>query len=131
MAFRTVKQHLGLRLLWSSKPVVVLIQVWAVLTISQVLWALRQEIAGRADVEVETVSLPLMIEYLPQAAADGLDPVEWFLEVGWSAGFLRPSKRTIYKAPDIPRKAIRPLPKTLALTREPHYGYRKNRFKAS
>lgn len=131
MAFRTVKQHLGLRLLWSSKPVVVLIQVWAVLTISQVLWALRQEIAGRAGVEVETVSLPLMIEYLPQAAADGLDPVEWFLDVGWSAGFLRPSKRTIYKAPDVPRKAIRPLPKTLALTREPHYGYRKNRFKAS
>ncbi len=48
MAFNLVKTHLGLHLLWSSKLVVILQQVWAVLIIAQILQALHLEIAGRA-----------------------------------------------------------------------------------
>lgn len=131
LAFKTLKQHLHLHLIWSSKPTVVLQQVWAALAISQVLWALRQEVAGRAGVDALDVSLPLLIQYLPDAARDGLSPVDWFVEVGWSAGFLRWSKRTQVKAPEIPARELRKLPQGTILTREPKYGYPKNRAKAS
>ena len=50
LAFQTIKQHLGLHLLWSAKPVAIQQQVWAVLIIAQILQALRLEIAGRAGV---------------------------------------------------------------------------------
>ena len=48
MALKLVKQHLKLRLLWSAKRVVILQQIWATLIISQVLQALRLEIAHKA-----------------------------------------------------------------------------------
>lgn len=62
LAFKRIKTHLGLHLLWGAKPVVVLQQVWAVFIIAQVLQALRLEIAGRAGVAPFDVSLPLLIE---------------------------------------------------------------------
>jgi len=34
LAFKLVKRRLGLRLLWSAEPNVVLQQVWAVLTVA-------------------------------------------------------------------------------------------------
>ncbi len=45
LAFLTLKEHLGLHLLWTSKLVSILQQVWACLIIAQVLQALRLEIA--------------------------------------------------------------------------------------
>jgi hypothetical protein len=47
LAVKTVKRHLKLHLLWSSKTVVILQQVWAVLIIAQILQALQMEIAGK------------------------------------------------------------------------------------
>jgi len=49
LAFLTLKRELGLHLIWSSKSVVVLAQVWACLIIAQVLQALRMEVALRAE----------------------------------------------------------------------------------
>lgn len=43
MAFKLIKRELGLHLTWSAKPEVLLIQVWAVLLISQILHALQME----------------------------------------------------------------------------------------
>jgi len=40
-----LKRELGLHLIWSSKQVVVLAQVWACLIIAQVLQAIRMEVA--------------------------------------------------------------------------------------
>jgi hypothetical protein len=40
-----------LHLIWSSKTVVVLAQVWACLIIAQVLQAIRMEVALRAQVD--------------------------------------------------------------------------------
>jgi hypothetical protein len=45
---------------------VVLAQVWACLIIAQVLQAIRMEVALRAHVDPFEVSLPLLIEALPQ-----------------------------------------------------------------
>jgi hypothetical protein len=125
LAFKLVKTHLGLHLLWGAKPAVVLQQVWAVLIIAQVLQALRLEIAGRAGVDPYEVSLPLLVEYLPYFAYRGLDPVAVVVEQGRALGFIRPSTRTAIAAPAIPPEDRTPLPPDLALTRTPRYAQRR------
>lgn len=124
LAFKLLKTHLGLHLLWGSKPTVVLQQVWACLTIAQVLQALRLEIAARAGADPFEVSLPLLIEYLPFFAARGLDPVAVFVEQGRALRLIRPSTRTAIQAPEVPPDALLPLPPHLALARTPRHAQR-------
>ena len=125
LAFKLVKQHLGLHLLWGAKPVMVLQQVWAVLIIAQVLQALRVEIAGQAGVDPYEVSLPLLVQYLPYFAYRGLDPVQVFVEQGRALRLIRPSTRTEITAPLISPADLTPLPPDLVLERSPRYAQRK------
>lgn len=124
LAVLLVKEHLGLHLLWSAKPAVVLHQVWAVLIIAQVMQALRLEIAWRAGVDPFEVSMALLVEYLPRYAAEGRDPVAVFVEHGRALRFIRPSRRTTIRAPVIPLEALQPLPTDLVLVRPPRYARR-------
>ena len=121
LAFKLIKQHLGLHLLWSSKPALLLHQIWAVFLISQILQALRMEIAGRANVDPFDVSMKLLILYLPTLAADGTDPITLFVQRGRFARFIRPASRLRATAPDIPFHLLSPPPPDLVLTRTPRY----------
>lgn len=121
MAAQLVKEHLGLRVVWSSKPQVVLDQVWAVLLVAQVLQGLRLEIAGRAEVDLFEVSLPLLVKYLPRLAAAGQDPLEVFITEGRRLGFIRPSRRTVIRAPCVAPEALVRRPVGLVLRRTPRY----------
>jgi hypothetical protein len=125
LAFDLAKSHLGLHLLWGSKPTVVLQQVWAVLTIAQVLQALRLEIAGRAGVDPFEVSLPLLVKYLPFFAARGADPVALFVEQGRQLRLIRPSSRTRIQVPAIPPEELLTPPPHLALVRRARHAGRK------
>ena len=125
LAIKLVKQHLKLHLLWSAKPVVIQQQIWAALIISQILQALRLEIAGRAKVDPYEVSMALLVEYAPRLAAEGRDPVAVFVEHGRAAHFIRPSRRTEIKAPTIPPEEMHPLPADIVLWRKPRYAHRK------
>ena len=121
MAFALVKRSLGLHLLWSAKPQVIEQQLWAVLIISQILGALRLEIAQRAGCDVFEVSIALMVEYLPQYAAKGLDPIATFVQHGRRVGFIRPSRRIQIRAPSIAPQHIVPMPQHLTLHRTARY----------
>jgi DDE family transposase len=123
-AFALVKRALGLHLWWSRKPVVLQQQLWAVLLISQILQALRLEIAGRAEVDPFEVSMAMLVEQLPQYLARGWDPVARFVAVGRRMGYIRPSRRVCIRAPSIPLAAYQPLDPALALTRTPRYAER-------
>jgi hypothetical protein len=125
LAFLLVKEHLHLHLLWSAKPVVIQQQVFAVLIISQILQALRQEIAWRADVDPFEVSMALLVDYLPRYAAAGLDPIATFVEHGRALRFIRPSRRTVIRAPAIPPDGLVPRPPSLVLQRTPRYAGRQ------
>lgn len=125
LAFLLVKQHLGLRLWWASKTEVLLLQLWAVLLISQVLQALRLEIAGKAGVTPDEVSLALLVQYAPQYAAQGQDPIAVFVSQGRALGFIRPSRRTANRAPHVPRDALTLPPADLVRERTPHYARRR------
>src|SRR5256884_5135662 len=65
LAFLTLKEYLGLHLLWTSKLVTILQQVWACLNMAQVLQALRLEIACGAGADLFQGSLPLVVQDLP------------------------------------------------------------------
>jgi hypothetical protein len=125
MGFRTAKQHLKLHLMWSSKQEVVMQQVWGVLTIAQILMALRQEIAAKAGVGPFDVSLPLMIQYLPQFAREGIDPMAEFVEHGVRLRFIRPSTRRTIEGPEIDPTQLTPIPAGLDLNRTPRHANRK------
>jgi hypothetical protein len=126
LAFKLIKRTLGLQLLWSSRTSVVLLQVWGVLIVSQILLALRLEIAVRAGVDPFDVSLPLFVEWAPRLAAQGQDPVAVFVAQGRALGFLRPSRRVANRAPHLPRDAIVPAPPDLVTERTPRYAGRRS-----
>ena len=125
LAMNLIKRHLKLHLLWSAKDVVVLQQVWAVLTISQILQALQVEIAGRAGVNTFDVSMALLVQYAPQYAYTGRNPVDVFVNQGRELRFIRPSTRTVTQGPVIDPAEIAPLPPDLVLVRKPRYAQRK------
>lgn len=124
LAFKTIKRELGLHLLWSAKPLVILHQVWAVLLIAQILQALRLEIAARAEVDPFEVSVPLLIQYLPQYAQEGVEPLAAFVAAGRRLGFIRPSSRTQVQAPHIPLARLIPKPPDLLAERVPRYAHK-------
>ncbi len=124
LAIKLVKRHLKLHLLWSAKDLVVLQQVWAALIISQILQALRLEIAGRADVDTFDVSMALLVQYAPQYAYTGRNPVDVFVNQGRELRFIRPSTRTVIQGPVIDPSEIAPLPPDLVLVRKPRYAQR-------
>jgi len=125
MAFQLAKEHLKLHFLWSSKTDLLLAQVWGVLVISQVLQALRWQIAREAQVDLFDVSIALLVEYVPQYVAEGTDPVAAFVQDGRRLGFIRPSRRTPNKAPRIPMEDLVMPPPDLIRTRTPRYAHRK------
>src|SRR5260370_27392227 len=93
LAFLTLKRELGLHLILSSKSVVVLAQVWACLIIAQVLQSIRMEVAFRAEVDPFDVSLPLLIEALPQFVLQGRDVIVEGVRQGRRLGIILPSTR--------------------------------------
>lgn len=125
LAVKTVKRHLKLHLLWSSKTVVILQQVWAVLIIAQILQALQMEIAGLAEVDPYDVSLALLVEYVPDIIREGKDPLKLIVEDGRRFGFIRPSSRIRIRTPEIDWEELTPLPDEVILVRKPRYAQRK------
>lgn len=123
LAFKLIKRELGLHLLWSAKVDVLLQQVWAVLLISQILHGLQLEIAAKAQVDPFDVSLPLLVEYLPDW--HDVDFVALVVERGRAAGFIRPSRRIRIQTPPIDLTQYCPIPPDLCLVREPRYARRK------
>ena len=81
-------------------------QVWATLIVAQALQGLRLEIAWRANVDPNEVSLLLLVEYAPIYAYEGQDPVEVFVRQGRELRFIRPSRRTQIQAPELPPRGV-------------------------
>lgn len=123
MAFKLIKRELDLHLLWSAKQSVLLIQVWAVLLISQILHALQLEIAGRAGVDPFDVSLHLLVEYLPRW--NDVDFIRLAVDRGRQAGFIRPSRRIRIQTPPVDIHAYLPPPPDLIMSRQPRYAHRR------
>lgn len=118
-AFLTRKRERGLHLIWRSKQVVMLAQVWACLIIAHVLQAIRMEVALRADVDAFDVSLPLLIQAFPPFDVQGRDGIAECLRQGRRLGIIGPSTRLRVEAPEILHEQLIPMPKETKLCRPP------------
>ena len=98
-AFNTLKTHLNLFLVWSGQPGVVQLQVAATLVLAQVVQAFRLEVAREAEADVREVSLPLLLRWLPELAATGVDPVAVIAQRGRLGGLIRPFRGKEYAVP--------------------------------
>ena len=131
LAFKMVKRHLNLYLIWSSKPTVILQQLWAVLIIAQLLHAVQLEIAGLAHVDPFDVSLNLLTRYVPLLAREGKDPLKMIVEDGRRMGIIRPSRRIRPQTPSVDDYEFHPLPPDIVLRRKPRYAKRRCKPKES
>lgn len=118
LAFRLLKDHLQLRLLWSAKWSVIQVQLWAGLLLAQCFHALQQEIAHQAGVEPEEVSLELLVRLLPRWLQSGTDPVLSAVRWGREMGLIRPSSRTRFEAPLVEPGWVQPPPASVLVPRE-------------
>jgi hypothetical protein len=101
LAFRLLKDHLGLRLVWSAKLGVIYQQVWACLLLCQLVLGLQVEIAARAEVEPFDVSVELLVRYAPRLVARGHDLIDAVLTDGRAMGIIRPSTRLLVQVPAV------------------------------
>lgn len=124
MAFKLIKRELGLHLFWSSKPTLILQQLWAVLLISQILHGLQMQIAGKAGVDPFDVSMTLLVQYIP--AWNNIDFVKLVVERGRDAGFIRSSRRIRIRAPEPDLHDYCPVPPALVLANPPRYAHRRS-----
>jgi len=124
LAFRELKDHLDLRLLWSAKLGVIYQQVWASLILAQLLHAFQVELAARAEVDPFDVSLALLTRYVPRLLAQGEDAMNFLLLHGRAMGLIRPSTRKPIQAPIVPLQEVRSPPPELIQPRQAHYAHR-------
>lgn len=127
LAFRELKEHLGLRLLWSAKLGVIYQQVWASLILAQLLHAYQVELAARVQVDPFDVSLALLTRYVPRLLSQGEDPMAFLLTYGRAMGVIRPSTRRHIQAPVVPLQEVSYPPPELIQPRQAHYAHRKCR----
>lgn len=125
LAFRELKEHLGLRLLWSAKLGVIYQQVWASLILAQLLHAFQVELAARAEVDPFDVSLALLTRYVPRLLSQGEDPMAFLLTHGRAMGVIRPATRRRIQAPVVPLQEVSYPPPELIQPRQAHYAHRK------
>src|SRR6266487_836236 len=125
LAFRELKEHLGLRLLWSAKLGVIYQQIWASLILAQLLHAYQVELAARAEAEPFDVSLALLSRHLPRLLLHTADPMGFLVQHGRAMGLIRPSSRQVRQAPVVPLQQISYPPPELLQPRQAHSAHRK------
>lgn len=123
LAFRLLKEHLGLRFLFSAKLLVIQQQCLACLLFAQLLQAFQVELAARAQVDPFDISLPLLLKALPLLMRRRQDPMTLLLAHGQQMGIIRPSTRKRLEPPIIPVWQVVFPPDDLILVRQARYAH--------
>jgi len=130
LGFRMLKDHLGLRLLWSAKMQLIGAQLWATVILAQLFHALQVQVAVESGVETFDVSLELLWRYLPDlshlALKQGTPLMQVITEVGVALKLIRPSTRIRRAVPEMDWHEMTPPPVDLIWIREPHYAHKTN-----
>jgi Transposase DDE domain len=125
LVFRALKDHLGLRLLWSARWEVIAVQILASLLLANVFHAAQRQIAQQADVEVFEGSMDLLVRYVPRLLQRGLDPIATLVDCGRQPGVIRPSSRTRMQVPELEWHVILWPPSDLLVERPPRYAHKQ------
>ena len=125
LAFRTLKDHLHLRVLWSAKWEVLLVQILASVILAQVFHGVQVELAAQQHVEVFDVSLDLLIRLLPRKLLMGQSSGNWLRTQGRRVGIIRSGSRLVYEVPQIAEYQINWPSGPLRLERPPRYAHKQ------
>jgi hypothetical protein len=98
-AFRTLKEPLGVRLLWSGKLAVIDQHLWACLLLWQAGMGLQAEMAAPACVEPFEGSIERLVRDAAGLLERGVDLIEAVLTQGRALGIIRPSRRLVPQVP--------------------------------
>jgi hypothetical protein len=101
LAFLLIKRSLGLHHWWSSQPELIRQQCFAVLIVAQVVQGMRMQIALEAGVDAFEVSLPLLLEVLPDLLREQQEPEAWIATYGRELGIIRASSRFPLIVPEV------------------------------
>jgi Transposase DDE domain len=119
-AFKLLKSHLNLFLIWSGHPNVVLLQLFATLLVAQLVLSVRNEVAELAGVGLREISLYHLIRWIPEIARRGQDPVATLVRRGRYGGIIRPFRGRPYDLPEVAWEAYA-LPEERPPPRQPRY----------
>jgi hypothetical protein len=86
---------------WSSKQELILVQIWVVLLLSHIVYALRECIATAATCEPFEVSVSLLVKLLPQLCSNSELQFERLVQEGRHLGLLRASPRLALIVPQV------------------------------
>jgi hypothetical protein len=120
LAFRLLKDYLGMSHWWSSKQELILVQIWVVLILSHLVYALRERIARAADCDPFEVSVPLLVDLLPRLCSPYPLKLEQLVQSGRQMGLLRPSPRLELTMPQVELSCYQPVPPDLPRLRPGH-----------
>lgn len=121
LAILTLKELLHLHHWWSSQPVLIQQQAFAVLIIAQLVQAVRLLAAAQAGCDPFEVSLPLVVQYVPQFIFQRLHPLRWLHTYAHALKIVRPSSRRTLQLPSLDLTQYVFAPPELALTRKACY----------
>ena len=113
MAFRLLKEYLGMSHWWSRKQELILVQIWVVLILSHIVSALRERIALAADCDLFEVSVPVLVELVPRLCSPSTLQFEQLIQAGRHMGLLRASPRLELSIPQVDCSCYQPAPPDL------------------
>lgn len=120
LAFRLLKDYLGMSHWWSSKQELILVQIWGVLLLSHIVYALRDRIATAANCEPFEVSVPLLVKLLPQLCNHSELSFEQLVQEGHHLVLFRASPHLALMVPLVKLSSYRPVPPDLLWVRPGH-----------
>ena len=109
LAFRLLKEYLGMSQWWSSKQELILVQIWVVLLLSHMVYARRPRIATAANCAPFEVSVPLLVKLLPQLCSNSELQFERLVQEGRHLGLVRASPRLALMVPQVEHSCYQPV----------------------
>jgi hypothetical protein len=77
------------------------VQIWVVLILSHLVYALRERIALVADCDPVEVSVPLLVDLLPRLGSSSWLQLDQLVQSGRQSGLLRASPRLVLAVPQV------------------------------
>ena len=84
-----------------SKQELILVQIWVVLILSHLVYALRERIARASACDPFEVSVPLLVDLLPRLGSSSALQFDQLVQSGWKSGLLRASPRLELSVPQV------------------------------
>jgi hypothetical protein len=131
LAYKVIKRICGLHLWWSADFDLLMQQLWMALILSQLLQAIRVEVAVHAQVPPSEISMDILTQLLARPCGRPGPLIPTLVQFGRLLKLIRPDRRHQQVMPAYLPEASRPEPQTSVPPRHAHYAQCKNGTRSS